>query len=77
MFMQVKKLLPTLFVVNFRYETIFRNNTKISCLFLAKGSPDNKEIGLEANESKQIQLQILINEFHEFYLLQNRLIKQS
>ena len=32
-----------IFVVNFRYETIFRNNTKISCLFLAKGSPTTKK----------------------------------
>ena len=28
---------------------------------------DNKEIGLEANESKQIKLQMLNNEFREFY----------
>ena len=32
---------------------------------------DNKEIGLEANESKQIKLQMLIKEFREFYLPQN------
>ena len=47
-----------LFVVNFRYETIFRNNTKISCLFLAKGSPTTRK------------LQMLNNEFREFYLPQ-------
>ena len=28
---------------------------------------DNKEIGLEANESKQIKLQMLNNEFRVFY----------
>ncbi len=52
------------FVVNFRYKTIFRNKTKIFCLFLAKGrkgerESSNKEIGLEANESKQIKPQNL------------------
>ena len=55
-----------LFVVNFRYETIFRNNTKMLSISSERKS-DNKEIGLEANESKQIKLQMLNNEFREFY----------
>ena len=38
--------------------------------FLIKGSPTTKKKGLEANERKQIKLQILINEFREFYLPQ-------
>ena len=36
----------------------------------SKRRSDNKEIGVEANESKQIKLQMLINEFREFYLPQ-------
>ena len=64
-----RRYLKKLFVVNFRYETIFRNNKDFLSISSERKS-DNKEIGLEANESKQIKLQMLINEFREFYLPQ-------
>ena len=52
---------------------VFSEITQRFLSISSKRRSDNKEIGLEANEtdeSKQIKLQMLINEFREFYLPQ-------
>ena len=60
---------------------LFSEITQRFPVYSSEMKPDNNEIGLEANESKQNKLQMLINlrslnEFREFYLPQNRLIQK-
>ena len=46
---------------------LFSEITQRFPVYSSEMKSDNKEIGLEANESKQIKLQMLNNEFREFY----------